>query len=461
MIEMLKLLGFEAQEIDAELPRVTKVFNKLGITAADIERGKRRLHKYYDMEIKGVGKVFGFYLRELTDTVMAREEGKKVIYAFMAPYINFIGSAAMTKSKEVHISIQPWDSQIVLGIIFDKIVPVLEAAEKKWLKAGVVGHCGNVKTFLGLIALNLIPRPDLVLTTGFLCETAPKTADLLHEFYGLPVFCCDTCFDREIGEYAEGSKRITALAAASMRNLTRKIEDTVGFEITDDMLSEVLDVHSRFDSTMDRLRDIIAYSDPMPISSTHEIIWQCLGMLTDSLEKKAEITDTLNTICEELQERVNKGVGVMPKGAPRIMAMLPAHYTDPRLEYLAGELGLAIVTSDGNFNVPFEETSNDPYIRMLNYFQDSIISVLAKRIPLIIEACKRLNIDGVLDRFHAPCRTVAGDALIIQEAVKKELGIPALLMEWENFDPRAYNHEEYKRRLEAFKTMLETRANRH
>ena len=73
---------------------------------------------------------------------------------------------------------------------------------------------------------------------------------------------------------------------------------------------------------------------------------------------------------------------------------------------------------------------------------------------MIIEGCKKLNVDGVLDRFHVGCRVVAGDALIIEEAVKKELGIPVLLLEWENFDPRVYNHEQYKRRLEVFKAMM-------
>jgi hypothetical protein len=31
-----------------------------------------------------------------------------------------------------------------------------------------------------------------------------------------------------------------------------------------------------------------------------------------------------------------------------------------------------------------------------------------------------------------------------------------LTLEWENFDPRVYNHEQYKRRLELFKMMLDT-----
>jgi len=60
----------------------------------------------------------------------------------------------------------------------------------------------------------------------------------------------------------------------------------------------------------------------------------------------------------------------------------------------------------------------------------------------------------VLDRFHAGCRAVAADALIIEETVKKELGIPVLVLDWENFDPRIYDHEGYKRKLEIFKTMM-------
>jgi len=43
MIELLKMCGFEADEAKSELPRIEKAFNKLGITAEDIERGKQRL----------------------------------------------------------------------------------------------------------------------------------------------------------------------------------------------------------------------------------------------------------------------------------------------------------------------------------------------------------------------------------------------------------------------------------
>jgi len=456
MIELLKLCGFEEHEIESELPRVEKAFNKLGITDEDIERAKQRLTKYYDIELQGVRKVFRLCVRELVSSLLVREDGKKkIIYGFMTPGFDILGSILVSRSKEVFSVHHSWAFHIVVGCLFDKIVPIIEEAEKKWLKAGVVAHCANVKTFLGPITLGLFPKPDLMVTAGFLCETSPKTLDLLHELYDIPVCYVDTCHDRELREYNDATKRTADLAAKSLRRLVERIQEIVGFEITDDMLQELLDTKDKLDAALRRLRNLVESSDPLVLSPAHENIWMCLNSLTLGIDGIAEAVDAIDTLYEELQERVNKGLGVVEKGAPRILAILPAGQTDPRLEHLTCEVGIAIVALDTGFTVPSEEKSKDPYKKFAKgLLQHSLGTSLPRRIPLIIEGCKRLNVAGVLDRFHVGCRTVAGDALVIENAIKKELGIPVLLLEWENFDPRVYNHEQYKRRLEVFKTML-------
>jgi benzoyl-CoA reductase/2-hydroxyglutaryl-CoA dehydratase subunit BcrC/BadD/HgdB len=456
MMELLKLCGFEEQEIKTELPRVEKAFRKLGITDEDIEQGKQRLGRYYDIELEGVRKVFRLCLRELVSSLLVAEEGKKkILYGFMTPGFDILGSILVSRSKEVFSVHHSWAFHIIVGCVFGKIVPIIESAEKQWLKAGVVAHCANVKTFLGPIALGLFPKPDLMVTAGFLCETSPKTLDLIHEIYDIPVCYVDTCHDREFSEYDGATKRTADLAAKSLRRLAERIQEIVGFEITDDMLREVLDAKEKLDAALRRLRDLVENSDPLPLSPAHENIWMCLNSLTLGLDGIKEAVDAINTLYEELQERVSKGLGVVEKGAPRILAILPAGQTDPRLEHLMCEVGIAIVGLDTGFTVPYEKESPDPYLKFgMGLLQHSLGTCLARRIPLIIEGCKKLNVAGVLDRFHVGCRAVAGDALVIENAIKKELGIPVLLLEWENFDPRAYNHEEYKRRLEVFKTML-------
>jgi benzoyl-CoA reductase/2-hydroxyglutaryl-CoA dehydratase subunit BcrC/BadD/HgdB len=91
---------------------------------------------------------------------------------------------------------------------------------------------------------------------------------------------------------------------------------------------------------------------------------------------------------------------------------------------------------------------------MSEHLQASLYLHLNGRISIILEACRKLKVDGVLDHYHVGCRGVAGDAFIIKDAVTKELGIPVLLLEWENFDPRIYHHEQFKKRLELFKSMI-------
>ena len=461
MIELLKLCGFEGPDIESELPRVEKVFKRLGITVEDIERGKQRLAKYYDMTLPGVRKAFGFYLRDLIDTVLAREEGKrKILYGFMSPGFEIPGSVLVSNSKEIHVAMLPTSFQFVLGCIFDKMVPILEAAEHKWVKSGKVSHCANVKALVGLIALDLIPKPDLLVTSGQLCDTAPKTVDILQELYDIPTCYYDTCQDREFKEYPD-SKRIIDLSAQSMRQLTLKIQELVGFEITDDMLWESINARGEIGQALMDLSNLIESSDPLPISPTHELVWRYLNVLPLSMHELKEPAVILNTLYGELQDKVNKGEGIVEKGAPRILSLLPGHYTDPRWDHLVCELGIAPIASETGF-FPMhgkryldldDEKPKDPYQRLSQRLQSSMCQSLSARTAIIIEACKRLRVDGVLVRFHVGCRTVAGDALIIKDAITRKLGIPVMLMERDDFDPRVYN-EQYKRRIELFKDVL-------
>ena len=459
MIELLELCGYEGPEIQQELPRVKKAFDKTGIDAADIENGKQRLRLYYDLELRGIRRVIRLCVKEFVDSVLVREEGRtKVIYGFMAPDFDIIGTAAMSVSREVYAIHHFWAFMFVFGHIFDKMVTVFEAAEKSWLKSGIVAHCGNVKTLLGTLTLDLFPKPDLMITSGALCETAPKTFDLLHELYGIPVCFYETCQDREHGAFDTASRRAIELEAKSLKKMAERIETVIDHEITDEMLSDSLDAKKELNRSMQKMRQILLTSDPLPLSPTHENFWMILGLLTLSPERLQEASDAIGTLVDELQERVDKGIGVVEKGAPRILAMCPAHHIDPRLEKLVNDTGIAMLGTDALLVAPSPVHSDDPYQKIAAPLQASLFISPAAKIPLLIELCKELKIDGVFNRYQSGCRTVVGDALLIQDALEKELGIPSLLLEWENYDPRYYHHEQYRKKLETFKSMMLNRS---
>ncbi len=58
--------------------------------------------------------------------------------------------------------------------------------------------------------------------------------------------------------------------------------------------------------------------------------------------------------------------------------------------------------------------------------------------------------NGVLYHCHLGCRSVAGDAVLMRDAILKKLSIVVLTIEWDNFVPRAYKHWQYEDKLETF-----------
>ena len=456
MKDLLAKCGFSADEIKTQLPRMERACEKFHVTVDDVRNADQRLETYFAVELEGVRKVLRLVVLEFIDSVLAREDGKRAILSgFMAPGMEIIGSAIVNHSDQVYSSHQSWALLMVMGSMFDKLSPMLESAEKKWLKAGMVAHCGNVKALLGSILLELIPKPDMLVTAGFMCETAPKTLDLLHEIHHIPVACLDTCMDRPSADYAAAVRRTIDMATKSMRALVAKINGIVGFDITDDMLLAVLEGRKPLNSLLGKIADLTINNDPMPLSATHNALWMCLNALTMNHQRLFDAEAALEVLYGELLERVEKGQGPVKKGAPRILALLPGQHADPRFEHLVEEVGMAIIAVDVDLFVDAVPTDRDPYVMMCRGLAHSLITSLPERIPLIIDACNRLKVDGLLDRYHVGCRSVAGDAFLIESAVKKELGIPVLLLEWENFDPRVFDYPEYRKRFEIFKSMME------
>jgi len=74
----------------------------------------------------------------------------------------------------------------------------------------------------------------------------------------------------------------------------------------------------------------------------------------------------------------------------------------------------------------------------------------------IIEACKRLNIDGIFWWIHHACRPMLAQSLMIRDSVTKQLGIPFMVLEGDGYDRQFYSFEALRTNIEAFAEMLRT-----
>jgi benzoyl-CoA reductase/2-hydroxyglutaryl-CoA dehydratase subunit BcrC/BadD/HgdB len=238
---------------------------------------------------------------------------------------------------------------------------------------------------------------------------------------------------------------------ASLRKFVAEIQDVVGFEITDDMLLEAISAANRLGEANRRFGELILGCRTLPVRPTTEML---VGSYPAKMSDIPLVIDAMDTLYKEVRDRIDRGVNIVAPDAPRILTTQPLHATDPTLEHRLTEMGIAIVpASFGPPSVEMIAGEKDPYVLMAGR---GPVGGISAKIDMIVRSCRETGVDGLLDLYHAGCRTMVGDAIMIKQAVEREVGIPVLLMEWENFDSRIYSQEQYQW-LEIFKTMMADR----
>jgi len=186
MNELLELLCFEKDERERELPRISRAFDKLHITNADIGVAKDRLQKYYEIDLLGFRKILGIYMREMINLALAREEKRVLIYNTLPSVSAAIGDAAQAVDETVYAGYPGVMFLFVYQGIFNKLGPVDERAEQEVLTPGEA-HCGCNLAKVGSLLLGLAPKPDLQISWGVFCDEAPKVEDWLQTELGIAV----------------------------------------------------------------------------------------------------------------------------------------------------------------------------------------------------------------------------------------------------------------------------------
>ena len=134
--ELLKLCGWDDDDIKKEKPRIDKVFQRLELAPEDMKRADSWVRQNHEVELEGVRKLLRAWLKELIDLVLARDEGKRIVY-YGFPSIQGPGMAIKAAAPEKIYCACP-DTILchTLGQIFNKLTPILEAGEENGLPPG-------------------------------------------------------------------------------------------------------------------------------------------------------------------------------------------------------------------------------------------------------------------------------------------------------------------------------------
>jgi hypothetical protein len=451
--EFLSLCGFESEEIKGETPRIEKAFSILGICDEDVDRAKAKIEKYFDIKLLGMRKILGLWLKELVDMVLAKEEGKKVIYVSYPPIPQIIAAMALT-SDDIYCASPDIVLSNTLNLLFDKINPILETAEKNGLAPGIA-FCSYLQTRLGSIVKGIVPQPDLLIPSSYLCDLTPATDQLLHELYGTPVAYIDNLID-EKGETwpDEINPRKVRYFAREMENSINMYHKVTGYQLPESEIREAVDIANRIHFMCGQIQEL-RKADPLPFSQSDYHLAMSLTNIGRGLKEGPEV---LNTLLAELEARVAAGEGIVAKGAPRVMLVMIPH--EPALAATIAELGLAACVHAGA--APRSPSRPVTYASLWEDVADSNMrgrganySSLAYILQLL-EAVKLWKVEGVIFFRHYSCRQYSIFPIRAKEIIEEELGIPVLSLEGDYCDFRSYNIQQMRTRLETFAEMVKS-----
>ena len=449
--EFLELCGFEGEDFAKEGSRVDRAFGILEIGPEDIDQAKENLTKYFSMDLEGMRKVWGIALKELTDLVLAKEDGKKVIYGSYPPLSVILAAGAVARDDIYCAAPESVLSNFMVPLFGQKkIGPFLETAESHGLGLAF-NPCSYLKVRLGGVISGKIPVPDLLLSFCFLCDQTPKTDEILNDLYGVPIAYVDNIFEDKGDRWPqEISPRRVKYFATEIQACAEKFSQVIGHDLSEERVLAAMNIRDDFFRTFDQFFELMK-ADPVPLShndliKVSQIVYSCIrrGLV--------EGPKALAILRRELEERIRRGVGITAKGAPKILMYIVPH--NPTWVAMIEELGMAVsvttlastpgATAPSTYPSVWEQTA-DALMRRRGCYYSSWAEIRQFK-----ELAECWDVDGVILFVHTPCRQHLLYPPKEKMVVEEELGIPVLIIEGDYVDSRNFNEQQVRTRFETF-----------
>lgn len=451
---LFEICGFRQKEIEKERPRIEKVLEKVDVLPGDMGRIVERVHEQLDIQFLGVRKLLRAWLLELLDLVLAKEEGKKVVY-YGYPSIQGPGMAMKAAAGEnLYVGCPDAILGHTIGLIFDKLNPLLEAAENRGLPPGH-GLCSLQQIRNGALALGIIPVPDLVTGSSYFCDMGSKADELLHEIYGHPAIYIDGSMDSAWKEFPDYDSERILFFGQQIDKLFVKVKEYLGLEVDRMALGKAMQISRALFSELGQLTYLMM-ADPMPISGVAS--GMAINLAAASTGRSmTEGPDAVNTLCSEVREKVDNGLGVVEKGAPRVLNFAQ-HFSDPNITRMMENAGLAVAASF----VTVPPAKRDPALTFNSIGEELAEAALragafhstygfAKRFA---DAVKGLKMDGVIWGYQYNCRPMALGSHLFKQVIEEETGVPVLSLEMDLYESRSYGVEALRTKVETFAEVL-------
>ena len=381
--------------------------------------------KYFDFVIS---EVHGLRIEEILE---AKKEGRKVI-----------GTFCVYVPEELILAIDG----ICIGLCAGADIGSGEA--EKFVPRNT---CALIKAFMGFKLAGLCPyiQTTDIIVGETTCNGKKKAYEIFDEITGGKMYVME--IPNRKGE--DGRK----LWKNEVKRFAETLEVLAGKKITIEKLQKASKIVNGRRKVLQRLSFLRSF-DPSPISGLDALLINQVSFYDDPVR----FTEKVSEICDELDERVRKGIGVSEKGSPRILVSgSPVAIPNWKIHAIIEGSGATMVGEEScvgerNFGAVFDDgfsSVEEGIEKIAARYLDIHCACFTpndERLGDIINLAKRLKADGIIHYAIQFCTPYMMEAFKAKKALDK-LGIPFLRIET---DYSMEDMGQLKTRIEAFIEMI-------
>jgi len=461
--DFLRLNGFEEDEMSEYIPEWRKACDKLGLTEDDVKFAtEERLPTYFAVELEGIRKALGCFVKETIDLTKAneyKERGVKIVYGILPTILHYYYALKLTAPDKVYVSFPDIFLTMAMNPFFHKLNPLLEEAERAGISYGC-RHCALNKTRYAARRLGIIPSPDINWIWGFICDEGPKTDEFIRIYHDpeWKTYITRIPHDQPLGTVEDEVVDRVEYLANQMRDGFESVQKEIGIKVPDEKIKDVSDTWQRYATKLAELNLLMA-ADPQPLGTTNgRLFWEPLATPfntgVESMERALDIT------IREVKQRVANKEGILPEGAPKLMV----YHASPTVPWLAK------MFEENGVGIPFNEvftltkkqlappTFEDPYMAAAENFLRMSMSVNpGYQAEQICEKMETHKVDGMVLGLMDFDRWLGSSHRLLARMVEEKTKLPVFYIEGDIWEDRDYSPEALRTRIESICEIVKMR----
>jgi benzoyl-CoA reductase/2-hydroxyglutaryl-CoA dehydratase subunit BcrC/BadD/HgdB len=414
--KMWEGLGLDLETHDAVLDIVGKTYQDVFLSQINRPKGM----EYFDFVMS---EIHGLRIKEILD---AKEQGKKVV-----------GTFCVFVPEEIVLALDALCVGLCAGAELG-----FEAAEQYLPR----NTCSLIKSAFGFKLAKVCPyieATDMIVGENT-CDGKKKAYETYKDLVG-------NLYVMDIPQMKSQSGR--DLLKAEFKKFAASVEQLTGNKLSVENLKKGIETVNNKREAILRLAKLRA-ANPVPISGLDVLLANQVYFYDDPIR----FTKSVHAICDELEKRIEEGVGVFAKETPRILIsgcpMAIPNWKIPHIietsgativgeEMCTGERGTQNLTNtSGNSVDELIDNIVDRYMKI----DCAIFTPNQSRYEHIKEMAEKYKADGVLHYSLQFCQPYSHESMVFGKELEND-GIPVLNLETD------YSQEDVgqlKTRIEAF-----------